>query len=157
MTGPTALRLRPGVPAEVDACCALWPQAVADRDEEAPNPAVAARARAKFDAEHVAWIVAEIDGAIEGFVLVTVPSTGFDDDPPEAAYVGLLAAAPDAQHSGTAAHCSAPRSPQRVPLRTRAWCSTYSPATSEPCSSTGRRGGSRWAWSERIRCPVVRC
>ena len=87
--------VRPATPDETDTCIDLWAAAVAARDGAAEDPAVRERARQKFAAEHVAWLVAPgPDGAVDGFVLVTAPGTGRSTDPADAAYLSLLAVRP---------------------------------------------------------------
>ena len=105
--------------AETDAACIdLWAAAVASRDGRPEDPAVRARAAAKFGAERVVLVVAPgTHDGIRGFALVTAPGTGgtsgtdisnggTDDgasgaaEPADAAYISLLAVAPSAQGSG---------------------------------------------------------
>ena len=92
------------------ACIDLWVAAVAARDGRVEDPAVRARAAAKFAAERVALVVArgaddgrdgDADGdAVRGFALVTAPGTGGVAGPADAAYLSLLAVAPGAQGHG---------------------------------------------------------
>ncbi|GAA1493921.1 GNAT family N-acetyltransferase [Curtobacterium herbarum] len=107
------------VDAETDAACIdLWAAAVASRDGRPEDPAVRARAAAKFAAARVALVVApDSHDGIRGFALVTAPGTGGTGDtdtstdssgtgtsgaaePADAAYISLLAVAPSAQGSG---------------------------------------------------------
>ena len=82
--------LRPGRDSDLAACVTLWVEACAIRDG-VRIPGVAERARPKFDRRE-AWIVAEgPEHRLAGFVLATVPGSGQDTDPPDAAVVGLLA------------------------------------------------------------------
>lgn len=95
--------LRPGAAdgTETEACVDLWTAAVAERDGVPEDPAVRERARQKFGAERVAWLVAVgHDGALDGFVLVTSPGTGRSTDPADAAYLSLLAVRPGVQARG---------------------------------------------------------
>ena len=91
--------IRHGSAEDTEECVALWVRACAARDGVA-EAGVAERARPKFG--HVeTWIVAEEPGAgIVGFVLAMKPQSGLPSDPPDAAVVGLLAIAPDAQGHG---------------------------------------------------------
>jgi ribosomal protein S18 acetylase RimI-like enzyme len=92
------------------ACIDLWVAAVAARDGRVEDPAVRARAAAKFAAERVALVVApgaddgrdaDADGdGVRGFALVTAPGTGGVAGPADAAYLSLLAVDPSAQGSG---------------------------------------------------------
>lgn len=93
--------VRPASPEQVAACIDLWCAAVAARDGAPEHPAVRARAVEKFAAERVALLVAgPVDGAIDGFVLVTAPGTGRPTDPEDAAYLSLLAVRPDLHARG---------------------------------------------------------
>lgn len=93
--------VRPATPDETDTCIDLWAAAVAARDGAAEDPAARERARQKFAAEHVAWLVAPgPDGSVDGFVLVTAPGTGRSTDPADAAYLSLLAVRPGVQARG---------------------------------------------------------
>lgn len=95
------LRPAAGDGSEIDVCVDLWTAAVAERDGVPEDPAVRDRARQKFVAEHVAWLVAVGDaGAVDGFVLVTAPRTGRASDPADAAYLSLLAVRPGVQARG---------------------------------------------------------
>ncbi|PYY36193.1 hypothetical protein DEJ16_10235 [Curtobacterium sp. MCJR17_055] len=84
------------------ACIDLWVAAVAARDDRPRDPAVRARAAAKFAAERVALVVApgDSDDGVRGFALVTAPGTGGGVGPADAAYLSLLAVDPAAQGSG---------------------------------------------------------
>ena len=91
--------IRPGTPADVDACVAVWVAAGAHRDGRRV-PGVAERARAKFD-KVAAWLIAErSDGTVAAFALATTPGSGNPTDPPDAVVLGLLAVAPEDQGSG---------------------------------------------------------
>lgn len=100
--------LRRAVPADVEACLAVWVAACAARDGQAFD-GVAERARPKFGAG-VVWLVADapvVDGpdgdgrrGVDGFVLATRPGSGLPGDPEDAPVVGLLATRPGAQARG---------------------------------------------------------
>ena len=115
--------LRRAVPADVEACLAVWVAACAARDGQAFE-GVAERARPKFDAG-VVWLVADapvvdapvvdapvadapvvdgpdVDGprGVDGFVLAMRPGSGLPGDPEDAPVVGLLATRPGAQARG---------------------------------------------------------
>ncbi len=88
-------------PALDDACVDLWVRAVAARDGAPASDAVRDRARAKAAAPRVALVVATgPDGSTAGFVLVTEPGTGGGPGLTDAAYLSLLAVAPEAQGHG---------------------------------------------------------
>ena len=94
--------LRPGRASDVDECVRLWVRAVAARDGTAPG-GTAERARRKFDQPRVAFVVADAGPAgeaVAGFALVTAPGTGSPSDPPDAAYLGMIAVAPERQGGG---------------------------------------------------------
>ena len=87
--------VRPATADETESCIELWAAAVAARDGVPEDPAVRERARQKFAAERVAWLVVPgPDGGLDGFVLVTAPGTGRSTDPADAAYLSLLAVRP---------------------------------------------------------------
>ena len=89
-----------GTPGDVELCVALWSAAVEARDG---HPAVAGteeRCRTKFGRPHVVFAVARHGTALTGFGLVTAPGSGAVDDPPDAAYLAMLAVAPSAQGTG---------------------------------------------------------
>ena len=91
--------IRHGSAEDIEECVALWVRACAARDGVAVA-GVAERARPKFGHAE-SWIVAEEPGTgIVGFLLATKPQSGLPTDPPDAAVVGLLAIAPDAQGLG---------------------------------------------------------
>ncbi|WP_419818248.1 GNAT family N-acetyltransferase [Glaciibacter flavus] len=92
--------LRDGAEGDVEACVALWLSAVAERDGIALSEAGALRIRGKFDAPRVAWIVAVDGDTTVGFALVAESGLGFDGDPADAAYLSLLAVAPEGQGAG---------------------------------------------------------
>lgn len=99
------MRLAAGRPDDVDACVGLWRTATAARDgiESADVPeTVLARARHKLESAAPSWVLARDPGGIPvGFGLALSPGTSGDaDDPPDAAYVALLAVAPQAQGRG---------------------------------------------------------
>lgn len=99
------MRLAAGRPDDVDACVELWRTATAARDgiEPADVPeTVLARARNKLESAAPSWVMArDSGGAPVGFGLTLAPRTsGYADDPPDAAYVALLAVAPHAQGRG---------------------------------------------------------
>ena len=97
---PPAVRLAHGTADDVESCVDLWIAAVEARDG---HPAVAGtrdRCLAKFERQHVAFIVARDGEAVAGFGLLTVPASGAVTDPPHAAYLALLAVAADAQGRG---------------------------------------------------------
>jgi ribosomal protein S18 acetylase RimI-like enzyme len=90
--------IRHGIPAEAEACVALWLDAVEARDGYI-YAGLAEHTRAKFETP-VAWVVAE-HGNLAGFALGTPPGSGLASDPPSALVLGLLAVAPAEQGSGT--------------------------------------------------------
>ena len=90
--------LRCAVPADLEACLAVWVAACAARDGQAFD-GVAERARPKFGAG-VVWLVADGVDGIDGFVLATRPGSGLPADPADAPVLGLLAAGPGAQARG---------------------------------------------------------
>ncbi|WP_277960150.1 GNAT family N-acetyltransferase [Frigoribacterium faeni] len=100
--------LRCAVPADVEACLAVWVAACAARDGQAFD-GVAERARPKFGAG-VVWLVADapvvdgpdVDGprGVDGFVLATRPCSGLPGDPEDAPVIGLLATRSGAQARG---------------------------------------------------------
>jgi len=90
--------LRCAVPADLEACLAIWVAACAARDGQA-FAGVAERARPKFDAG-VVWLVADGVDGVDGFVLATRPGSGLPADPADAPVLGLLAAGPGAQARG---------------------------------------------------------
>ncbi|ROP65424.1 GNAT family N-acetyltransferase [Curtobacterium sp. PhB115] len=95
--------VRPAAPdgSEAEPCIDLWAAAVAARDGVDEDPAVRARARTKFAAPHVAWLVVPADdGSIDGFVLVTAPGSGRPSDPADAAYLSMLAVRPGVEARG---------------------------------------------------------
>ncbi|MGI5187128.1 N-acetyltransferase family protein [Promicromonospora sp. CA-289599] len=98
------MRLAAGGPNDVDACVELWRTATAARDgiEPADVPeTVLARARGKLESAAPSWVLArEPGGTPVGFGLTLSPGSGYADDPPDAAYVALLAVAPRAQGHG---------------------------------------------------------
>jgi ribosomal protein S18 acetylase RimI-like enzyme len=99
------MRLAAGRPDDVDACVGLWATATAARDgiEPADVPErVLARARNKLESVAPSWVLARDTGGTPiGFGLTLSPGTsGYADDPPDAAYVALLAVAPQAQGLG---------------------------------------------------------
>ncbi|KQQ04139.1 MULTISPECIES: GNAT family N-acetyltransferase [unclassified Rathayibacter] len=94
--------LRPGSDRDVDACVAVWLESLEARDGRAPASGTEERVRAKLGAPRVSFVVAQGDGPIDGFALVSTPGSGFADDPPGAAYLSLLAVRPSAQGRGLA-------------------------------------------------------
>lgn len=98
------MQLAAGGPNDVDACVGLWLTAIAARDgiEPADVPeTVLARARNKLESAAPSWVLArDAGGAPVGFGLTLSPGSGYADDPPGAAYVALLAVAPQAQGRG---------------------------------------------------------
>lgn len=107
-----------GAAADIDECVALWVTAVAAREGGTAPEGTAERCLAKFSPRPVSFAVAraddggagsdgrdggESDNPIRGFGLVTPPGNGRPTDPPDAAYLGLLAVAPDAQGRGIGA------------------------------------------------------
>lgn len=99
------MELVAGGPNDVDACVGLWATATAARDgiEPADVPeTVLARARNKLESAAPSWVLArDAGGAPVGFGLTLAPGTsGYADDPPDAAYVALLAVTPQAQGRG---------------------------------------------------------
>ncbi|GAA4667772.1 hypothetical protein GCM10025780_07640 [Frondihabitans cladoniiphilus] len=87
------------MPADREACVALWTASCADRDGVA-HPGVAERARPKFD-HSAGWVVAEdARGHVLGFALATAAGTGVPTDPPDAALLGLLAVHPSTKGRG---------------------------------------------------------
>lgn len=99
------MQLAAGRPDDVDACVELWRTATAARDGIEPVDVpgtVLARARNKLESAAPSWVVArEAGGTLIGFGLTLAPGTsGYADDPPDAAYVALLAVAPQAQGRG---------------------------------------------------------
>jgi ribosomal protein S18 acetylase RimI-like enzyme len=99
------MQLAAGGPSDVDACVGLWLTATAARDgiEPADVPeTVLARARYKLESAALSWVLArDAEGTPVGFGLTLSPGTsGYVDDPPDAAYVALLAVAPQAQGRG---------------------------------------------------------
>lgn len=93
-----AFTIRPGAGDERAACVDLWALACAARDGRR-TAGVAERAEAKFETAAL-WLVADHDGRIDGFALATVPGSGAAGDPANAAVLGLLAVAPQAQGAG---------------------------------------------------------
>lgn len=87
-----------GAESEVDACVALWVDAVRDREGREPVEGTAERARGKFALPRVSWRVERADARVRGFGLVTAPGTGSAEDPVGAGYLGLLAV--DPAHAG---------------------------------------------------------
>lgn len=83
---------------EVGPCVDVWLRACAARDGKTA-PGVAERAEAKF-LKKTAWLVAEHDGQIQGFALATEAGSGGKSDPVDAAVLGLVAVAPEAQGAG---------------------------------------------------------
>jgi ribosomal protein S18 acetylase RimI-like enzyme len=83
---------------DLDACTALWVDAVRARDGREPADGTAERARGKFALPRVSWRVERADARIRGFALVTAPGTGNPDDPADAGYLGMLAV--DPVHAG---------------------------------------------------------
>ena len=98
------MRLAAGGPNDVDACVELWRTATAARDgiEPADVPeTVLARARGKLESAAPSWVLARDPGGTPvGFGLTLSPGSGYTDDPPDAAYVALLAVAPRTQGHG---------------------------------------------------------
>ncbi|MWV49507.1 GNAT family N-acetyltransferase [Rathayibacter sp. VKM Ac-2803] len=94
--------LRTGDDHDVDACVRVWLESLEARDGSVPASGIEQRARAKLAAPRVSFVVAEGEGSVDGFVLVSVPGSGFADDPPHAAYLSLLAVRPSAQGRGLA-------------------------------------------------------
>lgn len=98
----------PGAAADVESCVALWVAAVAAREGGTAPEGTAERCRAKFAHHPVSFAVARPDEGderlggfgLDGFGLVTAPGNGRSTDPPDAAYLGLLGVAPDAQGRG---------------------------------------------------------
>lgn len=96
-----ALTIERGAPADLEACVALWLDALEARDGQPPVEGTAERCRSKFDLPRVSWrVLRGADGGLDGFGLVTGPGTGRAQDPGDAAYLSLLATAPSAQGSG---------------------------------------------------------
>ncbi|WP_158866708.1 GNAT family N-acetyltransferase [Leifsonia sp. AG29] len=98
--------IRAGGDADVPACVELWVSAVEARDGSAPE-GTAGRARSKFAQRWVSFAVAVADegdsgrsAGTVGFALVTETGNGFPSDPPGAAYLGMVAAAPGFARSG---------------------------------------------------------
>jgi ribosomal protein S18 acetylase RimI-like enzyme len=86
---------------DVEACVALWIDALTARDGFAPAEGTADRCRGKFAEERVVFeVVRAPAGAILGFGLVTAPGTGRPGDPAGAAYLSLLAIAQEMQGGG---------------------------------------------------------
>lgn len=94
--------LRPGLDDDVEACVRVWLEALEERDGIAPRTGSAERARTKLSGPRVAFLVVSTADALDGFVLVGPPGSGFPADPPEAAYLSLLAVRPAAQGRGLA-------------------------------------------------------
>lgn len=99
------MRCDDGLPADTETCLDLWVTAVAGRDGTtlADLPAsVRERAARKLAQPPLAWVVArDADGGTVGFGLMLRPGTGGDaGDPPDAAYLALLAVAGEAQGQG---------------------------------------------------------
>lgn len=84
--------------ADVDACVALWLEAIGARDGHEPVAGTAEHCRAKFDATIVSWrLLRGADPRLLGFGLATTtPATGDD------AYLGLLAVSPSIEGRGGA-------------------------------------------------------
>lgn len=98
---PDDLTIDRGSPSDLEACVALWLEALEARDGFAPADGTADRCRGKFDLPIVSWrVLRGGDGTLMGFGLVTGPGTGRAQDPADAAYLSLLAVAPAAQGSG---------------------------------------------------------
>ncbi|GAB3575852.1 hypothetical protein GCM10027406_08010 [Leifsonia lichenia] len=97
-----------GRAADRDACIRLWLDAVAERDGRPAPTGTAERCAAKFARATVSFLVArdgarDDDGDVTGFALVTEPGSGAATDPPDAAYLAMLAVAPGAQGAGLGA------------------------------------------------------
>jgi ribosomal protein S18 acetylase RimI-like enzyme len=90
--------IRNAVDEDVDECVELWIRACAARDGNVA-PGVAERARKKFG-RRVSWQIVGNAGRLDGFALVTAPGSGAPADPTDAAVLGLLAVAPEAQGNG---------------------------------------------------------
>lgn len=85
------------------ACIRLWLDALAARDGHPAVDGTAERCAGKFANDTVSFRVARDGGALAGFVLATVPGTGAPTDPPDAAYLALLAVGPSHQGAGLGA------------------------------------------------------
>ncbi|MFF1878372.1 GNAT family N-acetyltransferase [Leifsonia sp. NPDC058230] len=70
------------------------------RDERSAPEGTGERAREKFERTHVAFAVADSGPGPAGFALVTVPGSGVPEDPPEAAYLAMVAVSPERQSAG---------------------------------------------------------
>lgn len=99
-----------GRPDDVEACVALWVTTVAEREGGVAPDGTAERSRSKFARRPVSFVVARTgtravgdSGGLVGFGLVTAPGTGMAADPPDAAYLGMLAVAPRSQGRGLGA------------------------------------------------------
>ncbi|MGO4535980.1 GNAT family N-acetyltransferase [Leifsonia sp. 2MCAF36] len=95
-----AAALRVGTSLDVDACVQLWIDSVSARDRRPAPASVAERARGKFQHAQVAFAVADDGDDVAGFALVTGPGSGSPLDPPDAAYLAMIAVSPKLQGAG---------------------------------------------------------
>jgi ribosomal protein S18 acetylase RimI-like enzyme len=96
---PDAIVVRSGLPADHEACVALWVAACAARDGWA-LPGVAERARPKFDKKCRLVVAERRDSCLAGFALATTAGSGITTDPADAVVLALLAVDPHQQGSG---------------------------------------------------------
>lgn len=100
-----------GTPADREACIRLWLDAMAARDGRPAPRGTVERCAAKFAHPVVSFPVArdmadqrgaaaDAGELLAGFALVTGPGTGAQTDPPDAAYLAMLAVAPSHQGAG---------------------------------------------------------
>ncbi|MCU1528624.1 MAG: hypothetical protein JWP75_2387 [Frondihabitans sp.] len=97
----SSLEIAEGGARDVDACVALWLEALAARDGHEAAAGTAERCRGKFVLPRVAFpVLRDGAGELRGFSLVTGAGTGQPEDPGDAAYLSLLAVEPGVQGRG---------------------------------------------------------
>jgi ribosomal protein S18 acetylase RimI-like enzyme len=87
---------------DLDACVDLWWRAVLHRDGSAPRD-TRDRCRGKLTGPRISWRVIMCDQRVAAFGHLAPPGSGYADDPPGAAYLGLVAVDPHDQSRGLGA------------------------------------------------------
>jgi ribosomal protein S18 acetylase RimI-like enzyme len=85
---------------DLDACVDLWWRAVHDREGSTPPADTRDRCRGKLVGPRVSWRVVRDGQRVAAFGHLAPPGTGNADDPPDAAYLGLVAVDPSDQGRG---------------------------------------------------------
>ncbi len=81
--------------ADMEACVALWVEALTARDGVEPPLGTAESCRSRFELPLVSWrVLRGTSGQMLGFGLIASPGTGVPTDPPTAAHLALLAVHP---------------------------------------------------------------